>query len=77
MLLNDLLDLLEKDPFEPFRITLVNGSYHDISLPWTVTFLRRRVFITTIGGEWALFPFEMVVSLESLLADFQGGPPRE
>ena len=75
MLERDLTDLLEKDPFEPFRITLVNGFYHDILLPQTVTFLKERVFITDTHGQWALFPFQAMVSLESLVSDFQGGTP--
>ena len=33
----DLGDLLSREPFEPFRIKLVNGDAHDVATPNNVT----------------------------------------
>ena len=67
--------LLERDPFEPFRIRLINGDRHDVLLPAMVAVLEEGLFVTSQGGHWAQFPFDRVASFESLIGDFSAGAP--
>lgn len=67
MIPRDILDLLARDPFVPFRIKLVNGDAHDVTHPALVAFLEEGLFISYSSGEWAEFPFAHVASLESLI----------
>ena len=64
--------LLYSGRFEPFRIKLVNGDYHDVFDPQTVSFERRVVFIAENNQNWVVFPFTKINSIESLMADYQG-----
>ena len=69
--------LLRAQPFEPFRIKLVNGDGHDVLYAELVALLEDGVYITSQGGHWAEFPFGSIAGFESLVGDFQGGPPGE
>jgi hypothetical protein len=68
-LYRDLLDLLERNPFQPFCIKLVNGDHHNIFYPRTVSLLRRRAFVASPDGEWVVFPFDKIASIESLYVE--------
>jgi len=72
----DLLDLLRKDPFEPFRVRLVNGDAHDVSYPQNVVLTKRLFNIHSPDQHWVFFPLDKIASVESLLADFQGETQR-
>ena len=67
--------LLAAQPFEPFRIKLVNGDGHDVVYADLVAVLEVGVYVTTQDGHWAEFPFDRIASFESLVSDFPGGPP--
>ncbi len=75
MIEDEVRTLLEREPFEPFRITLINGDRHDVLYPAMVAVLEEGLFMTLQGGHWAQFPFDRVASFESLLGDFAAGPP--
>ncbi len=60
-------ELLPAEPFDPFRIKLVNGDAHDVSNPHNVATLEEGLYITSHDGEWTQFPYDRVASLESLL----------
>ena len=68
----NLHHLVYAEVFEPFRIKLVNGDYHDISDPQTVSFERFVLFIAEKNQNWVLFPYSKINSVESLIADYQG-----
>jgi hypothetical protein len=72
----NLLDLLKADPFEPFRIKLVNGDIHDIFYDQNVFIAETVVHIHSPDQNWALCPIDKVASVESLLADFQAETQR-
>ena len=75
MIERELRALLGRQPFEPFRIKLVNGDGHDVVYADLVALLEQGVYITSEGGHWAQFPFDRIASFESLVGDFQAGPP--
>jgi hypothetical protein len=60
-------NLLAREPFDPFRIKLINGDAYDVSHPMSAALLERSVFITMNDGEWVEFRYNRIASLESLL----------
>jgi hypothetical protein len=75
MIQRELQDLVRREPFEPFRIKLVNGDAHDVHFADLVALLKRGVQVASEHGHWAIFPYGSIASLESVVSDFQGGPP--
>ena len=73
MLGRDLREMLVKDPFDPFRIRLINGDFHDVFDPVAFYIYRdgNRCFHATQDGN--LFKIDAIVSLESLLTE--SAPP--
>ena len=72
MIRDHLRQLLGRDPFEPFRIRLVSGDYHDVFDPLTVVVEALSVLILPHDQNWLIFPVDKINSLESLIADYQG-----
>ncbi len=63
----ELADLQAKWPFEPFRIKLVNGDFHDVGHPLSMAILSVGVFIASQDGHWAIFTINRISAIESLL----------
>jgi hypothetical protein len=63
----ELIALLDREPFSPFRIKLINGDAHDVSEPATAAPLERGVYLAPHDREWAEFRYNRIASLESLL----------
>jgi hypothetical protein len=59
--------LLVREPFDPFRIKLINGDAHDVPYPMSAALLERTFFIAMNDGEWVEFRYSRIASLESLL----------
>lgn len=68
MIERELRALLQRQPFEPFRIKLVNGDGHDL-----VALLEDGVYVASQDGHWAEFPYDRFASFESLLGNFFAG----
>ena len=68
----ELQKLMFKEPFEPFRIKLVNGDQFDVADPMTLAFQGTSVWMGFRDGHWLVFPLDKVNSFESLVADFPG-----
>lgn len=71
-IVDELQDLVDSEPFEPFRIKLVNGDHIDVANPGTVAVQRSTVCLYFRDGHWLVFPLDKINSLESLVADFRG-----
>jgi hypothetical protein len=67
-----LRELLAAEPFEPFRLKLVNGDIHDVFDPLTVSPARQEVFIALPDLNWVTFTYDKINSAESLIADYHG-----
>ena len=63
----EIKDLLARDPFIPFRIKLVNGDAHDVNGSDNVAVLEQGLYIASQDGERAMFPFDRIASLKSLI----------
>ncbi|HEX8522651.1 MAG TPA: hypothetical protein VF669_10375 [Tepidisphaeraceae bacterium] len=72
MIARDLQELVDKDPFEPFRIRLVNGDSHDLFYPQNIVVTSRVVTLVPPDQNWVIFPVDKIASIESLIADYEG-----
>ena len=76
MLRDELHDLIDREPFEPFRIKLVNGDVHDFFHPQNVAIQKTLVQVSPPDQNWFIFPIDKIASIESLIADFPGETAR-
>ena len=65
-------DLLSQNPFEPFRLKLVNGDTHDVFDPQTLALQSTTVTIASHDQNWVVFGLDKINSIESLIADYHG-----
>ena len=72
MLRDALRNLIDADPFEPFRIKLVNGDWFDVFDPNTAAVQQVAVYIASHDQNWAVIPIDKINSIESLMADYHG-----
>lgn len=63
----ELREMLNREPFEPFRLHLSSGQSYDVRDPNSVAVGRNRaiIFHTDRDG-WALFSYLHVASVEAL-----------
>lgn len=65
-------ELHQAEPFEPFRIKLLNGDGHNVGDPRTLVIGREFVWVFSPDQHWAIFPIFRINSMESLVSDFRG-----
>lgn len=66
MTADNIRNLLERDPFIPFRLVMTGGGHYDIENPALVMVLKSEVFIAFPDGErWAHVPFLHIASIET------------
>lgn len=67
MIRNDIRELLDRDPFTPFRLILSSGKNYDVLNPETTVLLKSEIFIAFPDGEsWSVVPLLHVTALETL-----------
>jgi hypothetical protein len=67
MIRRDIQELLDRDPFAPFRLVLSSGKNYDVLNPETTVLLKSEIFIAFPDGEhWSLVPLLHVASIETL-----------
>lgn len=72
---NEIREILEKDPFEPFRIRLSSGDTYEVRNPGLVAIMRSRLFITFPKTDrWTFVPFLHIAAIEAL--NGHGAKPR-
>ena len=64
----DIAAALGRRPFEPFRIRLVNGDFHNVGYPLSMALLSAGVYIASQDGHWTVFPLTSIASIESLIS---------
>jgi hypothetical protein len=67
MIERELTALLNRAPFEPFRIRLLSSDAYDVAYAESVALLEEGVYIASRDGERATFPFDRIASLEALI----------
>ncbi len=61
-----LRDLTLRSIFQPFTITLLDGTLVNVSYRQDVTFLSEGVLVTETGGTERVFPYAMICSLSTI-----------
>jgi hypothetical protein len=64
-----LLELLQRDPFTPFRVVLTNGKEYEIKNPHLIALGETEMTIYVPKSDrWAMLRLNQVASLESAQA---------
>ncbi len=67
MIRENIRELLERDPFVPFRLVLTSGRHYDVVDPQMTVLLKSEIFIAFPDGERSsLIPLLHVTSVETL-----------
>ncbi len=66
---SEILEVLDREPFEPFRIVLTSGESYIVRNPHAVAVLKSRLFIALDDGErWVFCPYLHIAAVEALSA---------
>jgi hypothetical protein len=64
-MLDDLKELLRKDPFTPFRIVLTSGGSYDVSSPYQIALGESQMnYYFPKSDRWAILRLNQVASFE-------------
>ncbi len=67
MIRDNIRELLDRDPFVPFRLVLSSGRHYDVLDPQMTVLLKSEIFIAFPDGERSsLIPLLHVTSVETL-----------
>jgi hypothetical protein len=64
----DIEELLDRNPFLPFRISLTSGEHVDVTTRHSVAVGRGQLFIVLPDDRWKLVPLQQIASVETLQA---------
>lgn len=60
-------ELLDQEPFEPFKVCLSNGESYTVRNPHMVALMKSRVFIAMPDSErWAFVSYLHIAALEAV-----------
>ena len=66
MIRDNIRELLERDPFVPFRLVLTSGREYDVVDPQMTVLMKSEIFIAFPDGERSsLIPLLHVTSVET------------
>ncbi|MCH7814863.1 MAG: hypothetical protein IID40_12685 [Planctomycetes bacterium] len=67
MAMDDLRELLTRDPFQPFRVRLTSGDHYDIRNPLSAALMKSRLFIALPNSDRVVYvPYLHIAALETL-----------
>jgi hypothetical protein len=61
----DIKELLERSPFEPFVIVTSSGEKYLIDNPHAVALMTGRVFVAPKNEKWAFIKIGQITALEA------------
>ena len=65
--MNNVRELLEREPFLPFRLVMTSGKAYEVISPNNAMLLKSEVFVVFPDGErWAHVPFLHIASIETI-----------
>lgn len=64
----DIEDLLDRNPFLPFRISLTSGDQLNVTARHSVAVGRGQLLIVLPDERWKLIPLQQIASVETLQA---------
>jgi hypothetical protein len=62
---HDIRELLEKEPFEPFRILMSDGKTYDVTNPSMAVAMIGNFFIALPRGRWKLLAYNNMSGVEN------------
>lgn len=63
----EVRELLERQPFQPFRLIMSSGRTYDITNPGLAVVLKSDVFVALDDGDrWVLAPLLHVFGIEAI-----------
>ena len=66
-MLDDIKELLDKQPFEPFRVVTNSGNKYGVASPHNVALMEGRIFYAFPGGgSWVFIRVNQITALESV-----------
>jgi hypothetical protein len=66
MILESLKELVDKEPFQPFRIVTASGDKYEIVDPHLVAIGKDQIFIYTAGDHFVFVRNRQITAVESI-----------
>lgn len=67
MIRDHIKELLEREPFEPFRLVLSGGRHCDVHDPAMTVLMKREIFVAFPDGEHSsLIPLLHITSVDTV-----------
>lgn len=64
----DITELMDRQPFLPFRIALTSGEQFDVTERHSVAVGRNSIFVVLPDERWKLISLRHIASVETLQA---------
>ena len=64
----DFEELLDRDPFLPFRVHMSDGNAVDITRSRSVATGKTHIFVVLPDHRWKWIPYRQIASVETLQA---------
>ena len=61
----DLQELLDKEPFEAFRIRMSDGNAYDVTNPNLIVPMETKLFLALGQDRWKFLSYQNMTSVES------------
>ncbi len=65
MIIDDIREVLKRDPFEPFRVVTSSGESYAVRDPQSAAVMKSRLFIALPNDRWTLVPYLHVSAIET------------
>lgn len=67
MIADRMRELLDREPFQPFRVVLSSGEKHPVTNPHLVALMKAEAFIAFAKPEgWTIVPYLHIAGLETI-----------
>jgi len=61
----DIQELLDREPFDSFRIDMADGHHYDVANPGLAVAMESNLFLALPKGRWKLLAYENMTGLET------------
>jgi len=61
----DIEELLDAEPFDPFRILMSDGKSYDVRNPGLVVPMETKLFIALTRDRWKFLSYQNITTVES------------
>jgi hypothetical protein len=61
---SDIVELLDREPFEPFRIRMSDGNHYDVMNPDLVVPMETKLFLALPKDRWKFLSYQDMTTIE-------------